>query len=68
MDFHHVFIRAQKDPTKTWHSLPYLAAYDVIFVVLESWPSELHVATSSTMKMDKFVVQFKKEETKLKMA
>ena len=39
-DFHHVFIGARKDPMKTWHNLLYLANGDVIFAVLESWPSE----------------------------
>ena len=39
-DFHHVFIRVLKDPTKTWHDLPYLATDDVISAVLESWLPE----------------------------
>jgi len=33
-EFHHVFIRARKDHTKTWHELPYLVTGDVIFVAL----------------------------------
>ena len=67
-DFHHVFIRAWKDPTKTWHSVPYLATDDDIFEVLESWPLEWHTATGSVVEMDKFTAQRKKEETKLRMA
>lgn len=38
VDFHHVFIRVQKHPAKTWHNLLYLAIDDVIFSFLEFWP------------------------------
>ncbi len=64
-NFHHVFIRAWKDPTKTWHNLPYLATTDVIFVVLESWPLEWHAAIGSMVEMEKSTTHLKKEETKL---
>ena len=67
-DFHHVFIMARKDPTKTWNNLPYLETYDVIFEVLECWPPEWHAAIGSVVEIDKSVAQHKKEETKLRMA
>ena len=64
---HHVFIRAWKDPMKTWHNLPYLVTDDVIFTVLESWSPEWHTLARSVVEADKSVVQRKKEETKLQM-
>lgn len=67
-DFHHDFIRAQKDPMNTWHDLPYLATDNVIFAVLESWPSEWRAPASSMVEMEKSIAQYKKEETKLWMA
>jgi len=66
-NFHHVFIRARKDPTKTWHALPYLETDDVIFVVLESWPLEWCTPAGSVMDTDKSTTQHKKEETKLRI-
>lgn len=65
--FHHVFIRAWKDPMKTWHDLPYLVTDDVIFVVLEYWPLEWCAPTGFVMEMDKSTTYHKKEETKLRM-
>ena len=67
-DFHHVFIRARKDPTKTWHNILYPATDDVIFAVLESWPSEWCAPVGSTVETDKSTMYRKKEETKLRMA
>jgi len=55
-DFHHVYIRVRKDPMKAWHELPYLAMDDVIFFVLESWPSEWCALTSSMVEMEKSIV------------
>lgn len=66
-DFHHVFIRVRKDLVKTWHNILHLAINDVIFIVLESWPSEWRALAGSTMEMDKSVAQRKKGETKLRM-
>jgi len=66
-DFHHVFTKAQKDSTNTWHSLPYLGIDDVIFVVLESWLLEWWAVTGSAVETDNSVVQCKMEETKLRM-
>ena len=34
VDFHHVSIKARKDPEQTWYDLPYLEMDDVIDVVL----------------------------------
>lgn len=34
-DFHHVSIRAYKDPTQTWYDLPYLEIDDAIDAVLD---------------------------------
>ena len=47
-NFHHLFIRAQKDPMKTWHDLLYLATDDVIFAFLESWLLEWRAPAGST--------------------
>lgn len=66
-NFHHVFIRVQKDPTKTWHDLPYLATDDMIFAVLESWLPKSRTPADSVVEMEKSTVQRKKEETKLRM-
>jgi len=66
-DFHHVFIKVQKDPTQTWRELPYLVT-DVIFEVLESWPSEWRALAGSAVEVEKSVAQWKKEEVKLRMA
>jgi len=51
--FHHVYIRACKDPTKTWNELPYLSMDDVIFAILESWPPEWHAPARSTVEAEK---------------
>ena len=67
-DIHHVFIRAWKDPMKTWHALPYLATKDVIFAVLESWLLEWRAPTGSAVETENSTVHRKKEETKLRMA
>jgi len=67
-DFHHVFIKAWKEPTKMWHELPNLAINDVIFMVLESWPPKWHALVGSAVEVNKSVAQRKKEETKLWMA
>lgn len=66
-DFHHIFIRARKDPMKTWHRLPYLAINDVIFAFLKSWLLEWCAETSSVMEVDKSIVKRQKEETKLRI-
>jgi len=34
-DFHHVSIRAWKDPEKKWHDMPYLVMDDAIQVVID---------------------------------
>jgi len=65
VDFHHVFIKAQKDPMKIWHNLPCIVIDDVIFAVLESWPSEWHDSAGSAVEIDKSTAQHKKEEIKL---
>lgn len=62
--FHHVYIRAHKDPMKKWNQLSYMATSDVIFDVLEvwlpKWCAHLHDGN--------FSAQRRKEETKLWMA
>lgn len=30
VDFHHIYIKAWKDPQQKWFDLPYLATYDAI--------------------------------------
>lgn len=67
-NFHHVFIRVWKDPTKTWNELPYLETDDVIFAVLESWSPEWRTPVGSTVEAENFSVQRKKEEVKVWMA
>ena len=67
VDFHHVSIRAWKDPEKKWHDLPHLARDDAITAVLNYWPADWHNATYSTTGSSKTVAQQKKEEAKLKM-
>jgi len=52
-DFHHVYIKAQKDPTKTWDELPYLVTDNVIFVVLELWPPKWNALASFTVEEEK---------------
>jgi len=61
-EFHHVYIRACKDPAKTWNELPCLATDDVIFTVLESWPLEWCTPASSTVEAEKSTTQRKKNE------
>ena len=53
VDFHHVYIRARKDPSKAWKELPYLATNNVIFAVLESWPLEWHALASFAVEAEK---------------
>lgn len=67
-DFHHVYIKAGKDPVKAWKELPYLATDDVIFTMLESWLPEWCAPASSTVEENKSVVQRKKDKAKLHMA
>ena len=66
-DFLHLFIRAQKNPTKTWHQLPYLVTDDVIFAVHESSPLESCTLAGSTVEAKKSAVEQNKEEMKLQM-
>lgn len=66
-DFHHVSIRAQKDPAQTWYALPYLATDDTIDAVLDHWSAKSHTTAKLAMRGKKFVVERKKEEAKLKM-
>lgn len=54
VDFHHVYIKVHKDPTKKWKELSYLATDDVIFVVLESWLLEWHALAISVVELEKF--------------
>jgi len=36
-DFHHVSIRAWKEPKKNWHEFPYLVTDDAIPTIIERW-------------------------------
>ena len=67
VDFHHVAIRARKDPTQKWYDLPSLAMDDTIDVVLDRWPAEWHTTIDLAVGGSKSVAQRKKEEAKLKM-
>lgn len=52
VDFHHMYIKARKDPMKAWKELPYLVMEDVIFIMLESGPLEWCILANSTMEVD----------------
>lgn len=67
MDFHHVYISAQKNLVKKWNELPYRATDDVIFDVLEAWPPEWCAPALSMTKTKNSAARWKKEETKLRM-
>lgn len=67
-NFHHVYIRARKDPMNTWHELLYLATNDFIFSVLESWPPKWHALASSVVEAEKSTMLKRKDGTKLWMA
>ena len=44
-NFHHVSIRAQKDPVHKWYDLHYLAMDDAIDAVIDQWLAEWHATT-----------------------
>ena len=67
VEFHHVYVRACKNPTKKWNEFMYLATDDVIFAILESWPPEWCTPTIFMLEMEKSATQRKKEEAKLQM-
>lgn len=67
-DFHHIYIRALKDPAKKWNELPYMATDDVIFDVLEAWPLEWCTPAISSVEEGKSAAQKKKKESKLWVA
>lgn len=68
VDFHRIYIRVHKDPTKKWNELPYMAMDDVIFDVLEALPSEWHTPSIFVMEERKSATQRKREEAKLWVA
>lgn len=37
-DMHCIYIRACKDPTRAWTSLPFVASDDVVDAVVDTWP------------------------------
>lgn len=49
---------------KTWHELPYLATDNVIFVVLELWPSEWCTPTNSVVEAEKVCYIIEKGQSK----
>ena len=63
VDMHNIYIRAQKDPTKKWTKMPFVATNDALFNVLETWPPEWHVPNFT--EIEKSTAQKKKEETKV---
>ena len=65
--FHHLSIRARKDPAKTWYDLPYLATDDAIDVVLDRWSTEWCTTSDLVVRARKSTTQRKKEEAKIKM-
>lgn len=67
-DLQHVAIRAQKDPEKKWHDLPYLEMNDAVDAFLDRWLTKWRTASNLGVGSSKFAMQHKKEEVKLKMA
>jgi len=59
-DMHNIYIRAQKDPTKQWTKLPFVATDDTIFTVLETWPLEW--CTPDLAELEKAAAQKKKDD------
>lgn len=49
-NFHNIYIRAHKDPTKKWSELSFIAIDDVIFDVLETWPLEWRTPNIATVE------------------
>jgi len=37
-DMHNIYVWAQRDPTKEWTKLLFIATDDAVFMVLETWP------------------------------
>ena len=66
--FHHVYIKARKNPMKTWCELPYLVTDDIIFAVLESWLPEWCAPANSVVEAENSTAQQKTKEVKLWMA
>ena len=54
-NFHHVYMRACKDPVKKWNELPYLAMNDIIFDILEAWPPKWPALAISAMETEKSI-------------
>lgn len=54
-NFHHVSIRAPKDPTQIWYDLPYLATDDSIDAVLDHCLVECHTIADLVVGGSKFV-------------
>ncbi len=60
---HNIYIRAQKDSLQQWTNLPFIATDDVIFIVLETWPTER--CAPDLAEMEKAATQKKKDDAKL---
>jgi len=48
-DMHNLYIRAWKDPQKTWVKLLFIATDDAIYEVLATWPPEWHALDVATL-------------------
>jgi len=42
VDMHHVYIKAREDLEQKWTTLPFITIDDVVFTVLDTWPSKWH--------------------------
>lgn len=65
--FHHMYIRAQKDPEQKWFDLPYLAIDDEIQELIQRWPIDWHSPFDLDAGTSKGVgssMERKKEEVK----
>ena len=63
---YNLYIRAHKDPVRTWAKLLFIAMDDVIFAVMESWPPESRAPDLA--EMEKVATQQQKKDTKLHLA
>jgi len=64
-DMHNLYIRAQKDPNRTWVKLLFIATDDAIYEVMAAWPPEWRAP--DVTKLEKIAAQQRKKELKLRI-
>ena len=65
--FHHVAIRAWRDPVQKWYDLPYLETDDDIDAILDQWLEKWCTIADLAVGGRNSAAQRKKEEAKLRM-